>query len=119
MSIKPGASQIPSGNSCTGMAGAISAREKMPLIRAPSITTAASRRKLYQEGIKTLDHADRIGIGMIGRQHRQATGLRTAWFGNHHASALAAQITDESRQTCRSLIARIKRKYRKCIGNKR
>ena len=77
--------------------------------------SAALRRKLYQEGIKTLDHADRIGIGMIGRQDRQATGLRTAWFGNHHASSLATQIANESRQTCRSFIAGIERKYRKRV----
>jgi hypothetical protein len=76
---------------------------------------AALRCKPHQEGIKTLDHADRIGVGMIGRQRRQTTGLRTAWLGNHHASSLATQIADESRQTCRSFIARIERKYRKLV----
>lgn len=77
--------------------------------------SAALRRKPYQEGIKTLDHADRIGIGMIGRQDRQATGLRIAWFGNHHASSLAPQIADKSRQTSRSFIARIERQYPKRV----
>jgi hypothetical protein len=56
----------------------------------PIRVRAALRRKLDQKGIKALDHADRIGVRMVGLQHGQAATLRASRLRNEYVGALAA-----------------------------
>jgi len=66
-----------------------------------------------------LNHADRIGIGMIGRQDWQAIALQISRLSNEHASAFAAQIGNQSRQTGGRIVAWVEGKDRQGSGNKR
>jgi hypothetical protein len=77
------------------------------------------RRKFDQQGVKALDHADCIGVGVIGRQDRQAIALRISRLGNEHASALGAQIGGQCRQTGGRIIPWIESKDWQSSGNKR
>src|SRR5689334_11792153 len=79
---------------------------------------AALRRKLDEKGIKTLDHADRIGIGMIGRQHRKAVALLASGLSHEHACALVPEIADKSGQAYTGIITWIKCEYGQAAGNK-
>jgi len=56
----------------------------------PIRISIALRREFDQKAVKALDHADCIGVGMIGRQDWQAIALRTSRLGDEHASALVA-----------------------------
>jgi hypothetical protein len=53
---------------------------------------AALRCEFNQQRVKALNHADRVGVGLIRLQDGQTTSLRTSRLGNEHASAFAAEI---------------------------
>jgi hypothetical protein len=75
--------------------------------------------KLNQKCVKALDHADRIGFGLVGLQDRQAIALRTSRLSDEHARALAAQIDNQSRHTVGRIVARVECKDREGAGNER
>src|SRR5215469_3310295 len=88
-------------------------------MRRPIRVGPALGSKLDQKCVETLDHADRIGVGLVGLQDRQAIGLRISRLSDEHARTLAAQISNKSRHTARCIVPRIEYKDRKGAGNKR
>src|SRR5207248_4180329 len=60
---------------------------------------AAPLRKSNEESIEALDEANRVRIGMVGRQSRQPDRTAVAGTGTQHHGSLAAETGGELLQT--------------------